>query len=265
MMMKRGVAVFFLHVGVDLVSAGFSQMRTDLSTLIQDYSGERDAEYNNNDADLFSNYDFYEERTLHDTKSFALLLSRINGYGCWCYLDNEYHRGAGPPQDAVDEQCKQLVLGYKCVDSDAEGTAEGSIDVTDPTSGGACDIKTVTYNTGIGGTSQSMSAACESRNAGNECAIAACKIENDFVRRILKDLLTGNVDTGLKHNNGFNRDAMCVGKGTEVKGRACCGAYPNRFYFATEEGVRACCVDRTYDTTQGLQCCDDGKIEAGCD
>lgn len=46
-------------------------------------------------------------------------LEEINNYGCWCNFGDEYVNGRGAPQDFIDNECKNLVQGYRCIVIDA--------------------------------------------------------------------------------------------------------------------------------------------------
>ena len=40
------------------------------------------------------------------------------GHGCWCNSDENWNDLSGPTQDILDEYCKNLILGYKCIKRD---------------------------------------------------------------------------------------------------------------------------------------------------
>ena len=44
----------------------------------------------------------------------------------------------------------------------------------------------------------------------------------------------------------------------------CCGEYPNRFPFSSENGNRGCCNGKTFDSAN-LMCCSDGTIQVQCE
>ena len=46
------------------------------------------------------------------TGIISVALEPITDYGCWCYFAQL--KGSGPPQNAVDQQCKTLQQGYDC-------------------------------------------------------------------------------------------------------------------------------------------------------
>ena len=54
----------------------------------------------------------------------AELFDPVDGYGCWCYFGSDYVNGRGHTQDALDEECKKLVNGYRCARMDAKARGE---------------------------------------------------------------------------------------------------------------------------------------------
>jgi len=61
------------------------------------------------------------KQTIRDNLSPTVQSSFELGYGCWCDLDGNWLSLSGRPRDELDEICKQLVLGYKCVKRDLQG------------------------------------------------------------------------------------------------------------------------------------------------
>merc|ERR1739848_211350 len=89
----------------------------------------------------------------------------IDGYGCWCYFNEDHGKGKSQPVNEMDGFCKTLALGYDCamIDSQAEG-------------GDFCVPWEVSYigaNVGFGDVVQQ----CLDRNTDN-CAQRACMIES---------------------------------------------------------------------------------------
>ena len=48
----------------------------------------------------------------------------INGYGCWCYFNDDHGKGKSKPVNEIDAYCKTLHEGYECAILD--GIEEGS-------------------------------------------------------------------------------------------------------------------------------------------
>merc|ERR1712166_1079879 len=194
----------------------------------------------------------------------------INGYGCWCYLDDTWrdanqvliNRPAilahGKVVDALDESCRELINSYKCIEMDAE--ANGIAD---------CDAQAVSYTAFSFIPSADLATECADNNPGDECAANACIVEGAFTLRFLGDLadMTAHVDFDAAHvhtNNAFSAGTFdpvvsCPGIPNPVgSDKECCGdhalltRHPSRLYsgFTT----RSCCVGEVINNELS-QCC----------
>lgn len=179
-----------------------------------------------------------------------------DGWGCWCYFDDDSYQGRGNPLNDGDAACKVLQQGYECFEMDAGGTCMDPWDVP---------YVSVNLATVI---NEDYTAACEAANGNNNCAKRACTIESRFSDRILRyfDAINGNYDTSMMHTSGsWDSHTSCpikVSANSGVQHKECCGTYPLRFPYK-QTGDRACCEGVTYD--KGLfQCCPDGNIELVC-
>ena len=38
----------------------------------------------------------------------------IDGYGCWCYFEDEHGLGRSQPKDQIDAHCRTIHDGYTC-------------------------------------------------------------------------------------------------------------------------------------------------------
>lgn len=170
----------------------------------------------------------------------------IDGYGCWCNFNANYHLSKGPVQDHNDAICKTLINGYHC----------GIIDGVE--AGQPCDTPTVAYNAYnyFANFGDPVIQVCEGLNQGT-CERTACIVEGQFTF----DFFTGFInqspnDPNLKHsNNLFDPSTECTyAGGAGPSDKTCCGAYPNRYPYKTFSGGRDCCGQVTFDTTS-LQCC----------
>lgn len=170
-------------------------------------------------------------------------LSMLDGYGCWCYLGaatRAMDKGRGPPVDEYDQMCKNLEEGYTCVEMDH------SLDVT---STGTCDPQTVVYAYNVFSlTDEAIKAECETANSA-PCEQRVCMLEVTFVRNIMVAVMDPEVFYTLEnsHNNVFDPKTDCPIKVGVKSDKACCGAYPNRFPYKTMDGLRSCCVNKTYN------------------
>jgi len=182
-------------------------------------------------------------------------IDNINGYGCWCNFDTNYHQGKAHPIDEIDEVCKILVQGYECAIKDAEDV------------GASCSPWEENYEPVTSFTlDTSITQECSQNNPGaNDCLLRSCYVESHFVRNLLNVFLGGYpINPENKHSNGFSVGEKCLitkrggGKGENQ----CCGDYPERFPFKTNEGERSCCGSKVYNSIVS-QCCDPEHSEVG--
>lgn len=167
------------------------------------------------------------------------------GYGCWCYFQEDVGKGKSDPVDEVDSLCKVLHQGYECSMLD------------DPT----ClpyDVQYNRPNVFFIGNQDQIRPICETMNSGNQCHIDACTVETNFVFSIFNAQDPGQ--DSFQHRSdgsGFDIEANCpINRGANGE-KSCCGEYPNRFPYKSFGGTRACCGMGTYDT--GIQeCCEEG-------
>lgn len=193
----------------------------------------------------------------------------INGYGCWCYLDDTWrdanqvliNRPAilahGKTVDEIDESCKDLINSYKCIEMDAE---KNGID--------DCDAQAVPYVgwSFIG----DVTTDCQTKNPGNECAANACIVEGAFTAKYIQYMGLGapsiTTDPGYDANyvhttkNGpFDPEVNCPGIPNPVgSDKDCCGEHsqltrhPYRLYsgFTT----RSCCNNQVLNN-ELERCC----------
>jgi hypothetical protein len=177
----------------------------------------------------------------------------IDGYGCWCYFDDEHGKGKSHPVNEIDAFCKALHEGYECaiIDADNEGDLE------------ACIPWEVFYVPGAIGETDQIVSDCESRN-DNNCATRACIIETQFVTSMFRFTISGgSMDDSAKHENGFDVEENCPTTPGSPSEKDCCGHYPYRHPFKTYGGQRSCCGMKTYDITV-LNCCPNGKVRVNC-
>lgn len=231
---------------------------------------------------------------------FGPSLDNINGYGCWCYFDEEDHgKGKGQPVNELDRLCRVLHDGYDCIEMDdplcQAHTIEHEVEYPPPIPNAWADEADY----------PDLEAKCSTANSGDECTTRACMIESYFMAELLKMYIAtdfsnaqlygagGPLDAAYRHNNGFDPAESCMtvnvnlngpfsgatgtggdgGAGTNVgppavasggsNTRQCCGVYPTRFPYHTEYGTRGCCGQKSYDASL-LSCCSDLTIQMVC-
>ena len=195
----------------------------------------------------------------------------INGYGCWCYLDDTWrdanqvliNRPAilahGKVVNDLDASCRDLINSYKCIEMDAEANG-----VTD------CDAQAVPYDGFSFGLGADLVNECTTKNAGDECATNACIVEGAFTLRYINFFGFGapsitthaDYDADFVHTSKggvFDPEVNCPGIPNPVgSDKECCGEHalltrhPYRLYsgFTT----RSCCSGEVINNELN-QCC----------
>ena len=196
----------------------------------------------------------------------------INGYGCWCYLDDTWrdanqvliNRPAilahGQVVDTIDESCRELINAYKCVEMDAEANG-----ITD------CDAQAVAYVPFNFDPLGDLTTDCRANNV-EECAQNACIVEGAFILRYAEDVAavggivanTAGYTADHQHTSQggtFDPEVNCPGIPNPVgSDKECCGMFsmlsrkPFRLYsgFTT----RKCCANEVINEELN-QCCTD--------
>ena len=144
--------------------------------------------------------------------------------------------------------CKVLANGYDCIKLDF---------------GQSCVPWEVNYASGIAGGNDNLPTTCSSINSGDDCAIHACIVEGRFVLDIFQAIVVqqATVDSSLSNANGFQQDQICNFGTGQIQGPVeCCGAYPERFKYRTNQGQNGCCVSEVYDTGM-MECCANGSVD----
>jgi len=199
--------------------------------------------------------------------TMMLLMTDIQYYGCWCYLDASWDNAKGPVQDGLDQECKNLVQNYRCLVLDALDRGQ----TCDPA---AQDYES--YNLFGGSGNLTLDCATSGNELGDQdtsqCRIDLCVADGDFTLNLFALMFqTGGIaasqppyDPAVAHANNqggsslglFDPTTDCKynyqGYGRSEK--ECCGSYPTRFPFKTYNGDKACCGDKTYSTISN-QCC----------
>jgi len=221
-------------------------------------------------GDLFKNATSPGLRSFGSTWA-AQMLDPINGYGCWCYFQDDHGKGKGIPANEMDEVCRILHEGYECTIYDAE--QENDMD---------CVPWNEVYSSGSGlglaaddpdnlSAESALRKECFAANSGNNCAARACSVENYFVVNVFKLFMNDkNLDLSLKHSLGKFDPAdpdSCPIKNTDapLSEKECCGAYPLRkpFKLIGVNGPRGCCGEKTFNSNI-LQCCAGDQLKMTC-
>jgi len=192
------------------------------------------------------------------------MINSIDGYGCWCYFQEDHGKGRGTPANEVDTQCKILHDGYSCIlmDAEAENTECTPWDVDYQSASGlglnAADADNAEVEA-------ALRKSCQRANRANNCAARACMVENYFVMKIFQHFLSGvTFDASLKHDLGLwhGKDDCPIKSGTKSD-KECCGTYPLRFPYKHLNGDRQCCGEHTFNAVT-MQCCAGNVIKLTC-
>jgi hypothetical protein len=213
-------------------------------------------------------------------------LSNIFEYGCWCHFGDD-KPARGPTMDSVDGFCKRWYDSKDCVridNEDAGTTCDLSMQYTDVLAGLSFPFDP----------SHDYSTLCDTANPdGNyadategACARDNCKIDAYFLRDIFNHMAFNNMNQTLSVAFGFDTDFTCRGivanalmpstaapfttaapvvvttaagtTATPIPTWQCCGSFPDRFPYKTNQGARSCCNGATYATAL-LECCANGS------
>jgi len=180
----------------------------------------------------------------------------IDGYGCWCYFEDDYYKGKGAAIDPIDQYCKLLHQGYECIIMDFQNTPF------------ACVPWEVSYNSAYAGgyhplglTPGHIEAECDSLNTPGTCQNAACRVEGYFLQGFFGEAIFNlGIDENHNHEKGFDPDTNCPTI-THTPGpftMECCGEFPKRFPYKNRTDNK-CCGTSTYNPNMFV-CCADGSV-----
>ena len=115
--------------------------------------------------------------------SILSLLAGIRHHGCWCYLDTDWKHAKGSVQDEYDQECKNLVLNYRCLVLDAHDRGE------------VCDPATQTYvryNLFIGSGDVVLDCSTNGNElsdvATRQCQIDLCIADSQFTLNMFNNM-----------------------------------------------------------------------------
>lgn len=222
--------------------------------------------------------------------------SGIWNYGCWCSFGENIYDGRGEPVDTIDEACRALTLGMRCIIRD---TAEMFY---------SCDPVNTHYNTPVHRPGESLSNSliqCSRSNTRSDCKLWTCSVETEFAKSLVDFFfdLVPLQDKYLRENFDYKNECRSkeeilkdqqrvikepiFGPGDEKKPigswnsdipssnqnekeiisddsyaqHACCGQYPDRKMYV--KNVMGCCPNNTGSNLFHLstaECCSDGTI-----
>merc|ERR1711988_406407 len=186
---------------------------------------------------------------------FGGALDFLDGYGCWCYFDQDVGKGQGIPMNEIDSWCRTLHHGYSCAR-------------IDDANNNLCHqpweemYNHIDLSKFVSAPYDGVDIECDTLNPGNDCAARACTVESYFILHLVKYTLIpvgdpNSFDQSVQHANGWDPTAHCFPVGADTSPMECCGTYPVRFPYRTKNGDRACCGSVTYDATLHNCCAGD--------
>jgi hypothetical protein len=214
-------------------------------------------------------------------------LSNIFEYGCWCHFGDD-KPARGPSMDTVDGYCKRWYDSKDCIridNEDATTTCDIAMQYEDVLAGLQFPFDPT----------NDYDALCTAANPDGiyadaeegACARDNCKVDAYFLRDIFTHMSFNNLNHSLSVSFGFDTDYTCRGivanslmpstaapfttaapvvvttamggtTATPIPTWQCCGAFPDRFPYKTNNGARGCCQGATYATAL-LECCANGS------
>jgi hypothetical protein len=214
-------------------------------------------------------------------------LSNIFEYGCWCHFGDS-KPARGPTMDTVDGMCKRWYDSKDCIridNDDAGTTCDISMQYNDVLAAQQFPFDpSLDYSTLCDAANQDAAFADAEEGA---CARDNCKVDAYFLREIFNHMAFNNLNHTLSVSFGFDTDFTCRGivanslmpstaapfttaapvaqttanggtTATPIPAWQCCGTFPSRFPYKTNNGARDCCNGATYATAL-LQCCANGS------
>lgn len=201
-----------------------------------------------------------KEMVLH--KQPGITFGKYCYYGCWCMaIGHDGFKGRGQAQDGVDSACKTHTHCYECAKQDENSRAH-------------CNPETVKYDytlleDPVSGEKQiQCNDPYADETGGNKkshCRRAICECDRGLSFRLAEESENWVVDHHHKWAN-FDNSMCLTDNGTGNTPDSCCGKYdyPNtRFPYASNSGQRACCGNRTYDTSIA-DCCPGDVVAISC-
>lgn len=210
----------------------------------------------NTNAVRLSNTTFLADNQIHAVRNLqyvSLQMQRLQEYGCWCYFDEFHGLGHGPVQNGYDSACQKLHQGIECANKEIPNCDANVQDYEATISSSPAGDGNVVYD-------------CVSNNGGDECAMATCWLESNFIAGIMEQSMvhekTPEYDMYSVSEGAFTRD-QCTGPlGPRPHENICCGTFlaNTRRPIPVYEGTsRECCEreDGSFKTFDPMmfQCC----------
>lgn len=220
------------------------------------------------DAELYTNLkNIYEADPIcsNSMRDASSPFEKLNGYGCYCKMNDQSFRGYGKPINSFDEECMIVQQAYLCADQDTAVSLRKKRDTFQ------CGNKFTGYFVNSGG---GLVDACELFNGilaaqegwsaeEEDCAIRKCKIDTQFILSMMSTALGQGEsfdDSGIWIENGgtFDRETECgprLHPDAMARVEDCCGMYPSRQILRRSQ---RCCKSNSFERVYHWkleQCC----------
>lgn len=164
---------------------------------------------------------------------------RLNGYGCYCKMDDPSFRGVGVPINVFDQQCLAAQEAALCTIFDSASNSRKR-------SAFVCNQDFTGYfiradgGTGLIESCELFNGFLATANGWNQeetdCAINKCKVDSSLITFMLASAVGQTEpfqDTGIWIERGgtFDRAAVCgerLHPDRAPRNEECCGLYPDR-------------------------------------
>lgn len=195
---------------------------------------------------LISHLDYYKEN-----ENLPTTMDILGDYGCWCQFNNYPIKGHGVPLSEIDNLCKEVYEGYKCLEIDS-------------LQGENCDPFNIDYNT-----TDCYHIKYKPAFQLDDCTKNTCKIEDNFLYAIWKifkrDYFIGRDGPNMEELKGSNLDRKneCQGRGIGQPDKStCCGPYPTGNY-GVRDGKFFSLTRRRPFSSDTHSCCDNKIVDIG--
>lgn len=186
-----------------------------------------------------------------------MMINNLQGYGCWCYFDEQHGQGKGQPVDVFDSHCMKYHHMVACAKTEIA----------------SCDPYDTTYQvTTTNGEDGQILYDCETGNT--PCQTATCYSQKHFISLLLTEQLE-NLKvpdypnfSSWKNGGSFDNQSCKVPHNGKPRDEMCCGTWKHNTKRLLKFGrhlSRSCCDNKedgtfkTYDSNLAT-CCDDGSV-----
>lgn len=165
-------------------------------------------------------------------------------YGCWCMPTgaNEMTKNWGQPVDEIDATCRDMQMCYKCAKIDYGNDCK--------------DTAGYRYR----GYEVKGERRIKCLDKEDTCKRAICECDKRLAMDLAKLEDTASYDFHSKYGS-FNFKEQCVPQCKNChKWDSCCGKYPERYPYYSDNGAKQCCGQKTYYKSAS-SCCPNDRLQ----